>query len=461
MSQKVSIPLDEKVELKDTHKRFYTKTVEIQHIQRMAYLKVGQHYKDQQFYWQSANENLSIIGFGHAHIIETEEQETRYERVAKQWKQLTAELQKTEEDVSPVLVGGFSFDPTDTEQSEWKNFPSAHFFVPTFQFVEKNGRQFIVTNFVSEDSDAEEQFARLCQEHQLLIDEVRTFVGSEEVKPIVEAMHEMNVEAYKKAVHHTTLRIQRGEAKKVVIARALNLQFEENIKTTAALEHITSEQPNSYRFGLQNGRQLFFGATPERLVEITDGRVLSACIAGSIKRGQSEEEDQALGDELLNDPKNLEEHQYVVDMIRAVFEANCTEIQIPTRPELLKIRDIQHLHTSVEATLKEGSTIFEFVEALHPTPALGGVPTADALAIIQQEEQINRGYYAGPIGWVDAFGDGEFAVAIRSALVEDDQAYLYAGGGIVADSEVDKEYEETWVKFRPVLRALGGQFNDK
>lgn len=110
--------------------------------------------------------------------------------------------------------------------------------------------------------------------------------------------------------------------------------------------------------------------------------------------------------------------------------------------------------------VKKGRNIFEFVEALHPTPALGGVPTLKSMDIIREEEQMDRGYYAGPIGWIDTEGNGEFAVAIRSALLVEDQAYLYAGGGIVADSEVETEYDETWIKFRPVLRALGGQLND-
>ena len=161
----------------------------------------------------------------------------------------------------------------------------------------------------------------------------------------------------------------------------------------------------------------------------------------------------------MGDRKNREEHQYVVSMISDIFEAYCSEVLIPKTPKLMKIRDIQHLFTSVEGTLGQEIDIFSFVEALHPTPALGGVPTDIALQIIRQEEEMDRGYYAAPIGWTDAAGNGEFAVAIRSALVKEDRAYLYAGGGIVADSDPELEYEETWVKFRPALRALGGKLN--
>src|SRR5699024_3855558 len=192
-------------------------------------------------------------------------------------------------------------------------------------------------------------------------------------------------------------------------------------------------------------------------IEIKNGRAYSACVAGSIRRGKTEAEDRALGTTLLNDPKNLGEHQYVVDMITKVFASYCKDLQIDDQPQLMKVRDIQHLFTPVAATVREESNIFKFIQSLHPTPALGGVPTSESLSIIREEEQMDRGYYAGPIGWVDTNGDCEFAVAIRSGLLDGKEAYLYAGGGIVADSNVESEYEETWVKFRPVLRALGGQ----
>lgn len=170
-------------------------------------------------------------------------------------------------------------------------------------------------------------------------------------------------------------------------------------------------------------------------------------------------EDKKLGENLLDDHKNREEHQYVVNMISQVFRKYCTNIKMPKVPKLMKIRDIQHLLTPIEGKVEKGIDIFTLIEALHPTPALGGVPTAISMKMIRSIENMDRGYYAAPIGWTDTAGNGEFAVAIRSALLDGDCAYLYAGGGIVADSEPDKEYDETWVKFRPVMRALGGKLN--
>jgi len=205
---------------------------------------------------------------------------------------------------------------------------------------------------------------------------------------------------------------------------------------------------------------LFFGASPERLVKVEEGQAFSSCVAGSIRRGQTADEDDQLGQSLLNDGKNRGEHHYVVEMITETFKKNCTSIKVPNQPKLLKIRDIQHLYTPVEGVLNGEATILQLVKHLHPTPALGGVPRKEAMEMIRAFEPMNRGLYAAPIGWVDADGNGEFAVAIRSAALLGNRAFLYAGGGIVEDSTPQSEYEETLVKFRPMLRALGGKLSE-
>ena len=146
-------------------------------------------------------------------------------------------------------------------------------------------------------------------------------------------------------------------------------------------------------------------------------------------------------------------------MITDVFKQYCEDVKVPKFPKLMKIRDIQHLFTPVEGSLQKGQGLLQLVKDLHPTPALGGEPRKDAMEIIRMVEQMNRGYYAAPVGWIDAEGNGEFAVAIRSALLNKQKAYLYAGGGIVADSDPISEYAETLVKFRPMLRTLGGKLN--
>lgn len=462
MSQEMMISQDRKNIVGEDNFRFFTETIEVGRIAPRAFLEAGQEkFAEEHFYWQNANQTLTLVGLGHAKVLTSEAQDDRFTDISKRWKQLCEGLIKEEKDEAPILFGGFSFDPKSTKNLEWNKFPSAYFVVPSFQLISKDGQTSISINLITLKENAVDEFEALRIERDRLIHVAQMNEFGVPDKPVLASLEEVNKEQYMDAVQEVTAQIQNGEAEKVVIARSVQLNFEEEVSSTAAMYHISNEQQESYHFGLQNGRQLFFGATPERLIEIADGRAYSACVAGSSKRGKTVEADQALGEALLADNKNREEHQYVVHMISKVFEAFGTDIKMPNGPKLMKIRDIQHLFTPIEANVEEHIDIFRFVEALHPTPALGGLPTNKSMEIIRDEERMDRGYYAAPIGWTDTAGNGEFAVAIRSALLDKKRAHLYAGGGIVADSEVEKEYEETWVKFRPVLRALGGKLDEQ
>lgn len=462
MSQKMIMPQVQQNVLGEDNFRFFTETIEVGRISPRAFLEAGHaDFTGEHFYWQNANQTLTLVGLGHAKVLMSDGDENRFTDISKRWKSLCGGLIKEEKDKAPILFGGFSFDPKSAKDSEWNGFPSAYFVVPSFQLISKDGETSVSINLITANENAVDEFEALRTERDRLIHmaQMNEFIPS--AKPTVVSLVEIEKEQYMNAVEDVTAQIRNGEAEKVVIARSIKMNFEQEVSSVTALHHISNEQQESYHFGLQKDGQLFFGATPERLIEITNGRAYSACVAGSSERGKTAEDDRLLGEALLADRKNLEEHQYVVNMISDVFNEYCTDISMSSNPKLMKIRDIQHLFTPIEAKVEKDIDIFSFVEALHPTPALGGVPTNKSMDIIREEEQMDRGYYAAPIGWTDTEGNGEFAVAIRSALLNGDCAYLYAGGGIVADSEVEKEYEETWVKFRPVLRALGGKLNDQ
>ncbi|HEY5640241.1 MAG TPA: isochorismate synthase, partial [Dehalococcoidia bacterium] len=223
--------------------------------------------------------------------------------------------------------------------------------------------------------------------------------------------------------------------------------------------------PHCTVFAFARGDSCFLGATPERLVRVDrpalDGRdapsmVRADCLAGSARRGATEEEDWRLGESLRADPKELHEHAVVVQALRDGLEPLCSRLDIPEAPGLLRLPNVQHLHTPIEGVLSTERGVLELVERLHPTPAAGGLPRDAALPLIRQLESFDRGWYAGPVGWVDGRGDGEFAVAIRSALIRRQEAFLYAGCGIVAGSDPEREYSESCLKLRPMLWALNG-----
>lgn len=450
-----------KSEIANANLSFYIETIEVSRLSALAFFAAGEEdYKGKRFFWQNPEKTFKLVGLGHAYLIENNLYEKRFDHIEDEWIQLTKNIVKEEKEPQPILFGGFTFDPKSQSVDEWQGIPQSFFAVSTFQLVIRNDKAYVSIHLITDDENSAEQFEALRKERDRLIHAVQVREVKLYEKPVLTGYIEKGKEQYLQSIEKVTSLIKNKEAEKVVIARSLVAEFRESPTSQQILSHLYHEQPESYLFGLERENLLFFGASPERLVKVDDGKAYSSCVAGSIKRGKTAEEDELFGQSLLNDAKNLKEHQYVVDMIKDIFERNCTSINMPKRPQLLKIRDIQHLYTPVEGILSKEATILQLVKDLHPTPALGGAPKEKALTIIREYETMNRGFYASPIGWIDANLNGEFAVAIRSAALFDDTAYLYAGGGIVADSKAQSEYEETLVKFRPMLRALGGQINE-
>jgi isochorismate synthase EntC len=160
---------------------------------------------------------------------------------------------------------------------------------------------------------------------------------------------------------------------------------------------------------------------------------------------------------LLESAKDRSEHAVVVRALREALAAVCSEVSAPDAPALLSVRNVHHLYTPVTGALANGSCLLDIVARLHPTPAVGGFPSQTALRFIREREDLDRGWYAAPVGWLDRHGEGEFAMALRSALIAGSEASLFAGCGIMADSDPEQEYAESWLKLRPVLSALGGR----
>jgi len=250
-------------------------------------------------------------------------------------------------------------------------------------------------------------------------------------------------------------RIRHGELDKVVLARARKMRSAYSIDPINVLIQLERNYPDCYRFLFEPiPDHAFYGATPELLAEVTGSKLRTIALAGSIRRGNSPEEDEALGQQLLATPKERYEHAFVVDTIEENLRSLVSKLTIAPEPGLCRLSNIQHIQTIIEAELATGCSILPVVGALHPTPALGGRPRKIALDMIDESEPISRGWYGSPIGWLDHQRNGMFAVAIRSAVSVANESMLFAGAGIVADSEPDKEWRETQLKFRPLEDAL-------
>jgi menaquinone-specific isochorismate synthase len=271
------------------------------------------------------------------------------------------------------------------------------------------------------------------------------------------AVRRHEVGDYRASVAAGLERIAAGEFQKIVLARAQDIVADEPLHPLRMLNGLRQRFPDCYAFSSADGSgRSFIGASPERLVRVSQGVLQTEALAGSARRGAGASEDAALAATLLHSEKDLREQRHVLDSIKRRLDALGLSARHPEVPSVLRLANVQHLRTPIEADLREDVRLLDVVAALHPTPAVGGSPREAAVARIRELEGFPRGLYAGALGWMNARGGGEFFVGIRSALVEGPTARAYAGAGIVAGSSPDREYAETELKFAALLDALLG-----
>lgn len=253
-------------------------------------------------------------------------------------------------------------------------------------------------------------------------------------------------------VAEAVARITRGDLDKVVLARDLVATLDEPLDVRAPLTHLAQEYPSCWTFHVDG----FFGSTPEMLVRLERGLVTSRVLAGTIRRTGDDTHDLALAGSLARSSKDLEEHEYAVRSVADALAPHCTNMFVPETPFVLHLPNVMHLATDVTGVMSNGGSALTLAASLHPSAAVGGTPTAEAVKLIDEIELLDRGRYAGPVGWIDARGDGEWGIGLRSAQVEGDgrTVRLFAGCGIVADSVPADELAESNAKLVPVRDAL-------
>ena len=257
-------------------------------------------------------------------------------------------------------------------------------------------------------------------------------------------------EAWMSAVADAVSRIERGDLEKVRLARDQVARADGDVDVRWPLRQLSSAYPMCWTFHVDG----MVGATPEMLVRRERGLVTSRVLAGTIRRTGDDERDLALAAALARSSKDLEEHEYAVRSVADALDPHCSSMNVPEAPFVLHLPNVMHLATDVAGVARDARTSLELAAALHPSAAVGGTPTTAAVALIAEIEQMDRGRYAGPVGWMDASGDGEGGIALRSASVSGDTVRLFAGCGIVADSDPEAELAEAQAKFVPVRDSL-------
>jgi isochorismate synthase len=241
---------------------------------------------------------------------------------------------------------------------------------------------------------------------------------------------------------------------KVVLTRSVVVRSDDAPDGFDLVSHLVGSYRQCYGFGWRVGGATFLGASPELLVRLEGEEIVANPLAGSARRGEGDEEDRILAEALMRSVKDRVEHRFVVDDVTERLAPFSVSLDVPSRPTLKRMATVQHLSTRIAGTARPGTRILDLIDVLHPTPAVGGTPREAAQVFIDKVESFDRGWYTGGVGWLDGGGDGEVAIALRCALLEGRNAHVFAGAGIVADSQSDLELLETRLKLRPMLELL-------
>ena len=380
--------------------------------------------------WLRRDEGL--VGWGVAAMIRTSGP-TRFSDAAKWWSETIARTEVTDEvaepGTGPVCFGSFAFadDPGESV-----------LVLPRVVVGRRGDRAWLTT--IGEVTDP------------------LAAVTPPVVAPVVSfADGALNGEQWMSVVADAVSRIGAGDLEKVVLARDLVATADQPIDVRWPLQRLAATYPMCWTFHVDG----MFGATPEMLVRRERGLVTSRVLAGTIRRTGDDERDLALAATLARSSKDLEEHEYAVRSVAEALEPHCSGMNVPEAPFVLHLPNVMHLATDVAGVVHAAehpelsTSSLQLAEALHPSAAVGGTPTPSAVALIDDIEGMPRGRYAGPVGWMDASGDGEWGIALRSAELSGSTVRLFAGCGIVADSVPEAELAEAQAKFVPVRDALG------
>ena len=417
----------------------------------------------ERFFWQRGKEQTIYAGFGIAVAIMAWG-EACYKDITRKAAALFAHADldgNLNQHAGPRLFGGFAFQKDFTPDKTWAVFHPGHFILPHFQFTQHNEDSWLTINAILPDEEdlasARGQLREaLNVRYANLLQNSENNVAFETTNNFSRISFPMEYKTWAKKVEEAVFKINEGEIEKVVLARACELRSSKKINILQAVDYLNQNFKDCTRFLFEpRPHHAFYGATPEILAQVNQNKLKTMALAGSIHRGLNSVEDKQLSQMLLNSNKDRHEHNLVVESIRRRLKPISTSIEVSNSPQIYTLSYIHHLFTPIKATLNEAYGVLPLVEILHPTPALGGSPRRPALDFIRNAETIPRGWYAGPIGWIDQKMDGEFAVAIRSAVAQDRRVWLYAGAGIVTDSLPANEWAETNLKFQPMFEALG------
>lgn len=459
--------------VRTNHQKFLSLCMPVEVSDPLAVLEFTQDDASFDYYWERPNDKFCIAAQGSIEHFKAQGIQ-RFEET-QQW---INEIKTHHFRASMVrhrmanmaILGGFGFfDHTNAD--EWAHFGATHFVIPEWMLLKDGQLRLLILN-IAVCSDKFENLQALYEHVKAqMIDrygmieahrkQMRAFREEEQtIEPdqsvLSYAQNDKEQQAlWNHQIEKAKLMIERGYFEKIVLAKKVSMECDHDIRLTRVANALRRTYPECTTYFIRFGaEQALIGSTPEILAHFRPNYILTEALAGTIKRGKTATEDAVYEQKLLDSEKDLSEHNYVVDAIKHQLSRFVQQVDVAKEPTIKKLSNVQHLYTPITAWKDRPVSIMSVLHSMHPTPAVGGSPNGKAVKYIREFENFERGWYAAPIGWMNLSDEADFHVAIRSALIDGKKAFLYAGCGIVSDSDAELEWKEANLKLLPILTAL-------
>ena len=424
-------------------------------------LGVLKKHFERSFYFEKPSDGIAFLGLDEV-VVVSENGEGRFAATDKKTREWKVNFVNNWDDFSlekiPLFLGGMKFS-TGHNDDEWQDFDDSSWFIPEILLLYKKDEQFLFYNSVFSPNTSKDS---LIKKFTSKLDKLKNLDSAsvQNTAPKIlssEGNSPKDKKKWKNLVSEGLEKINENQLEKIVLSRKVELKLSDSPDFNFIITKLRKLYPECYLFNFHRGRSSFFGATPEKLAAFSKGMVEIDALAGSAPRGKTTDEDILLEKELLSDKKNLNEHNIVIDYIKSALTRFSDKVNLENKYSIKKLANIQHIWTKISAGLNSKNIIFILLKELYPTPAICGTPKETALHLIKKMEGYKRGLYSGIIGWFNFEDEGEFAVALRSALYTSNKLIAYAGCGIVPDSDPELEYKETELKLKTIMSLFADE----